>query len=233
MNTNDLREEDKQPELRGFAKIRHITSHMCAECGKDAKYVVCFLGAAIIRLLAILFSNFLLLWIMSFVDDGLITNDQSKDLYQFIILTSTIATIVLTPLLGYIGDKVPSTIIVPVAFTLRGICGYSFMWMKSPKSFFSVTLCCLLIIFTVIEAISIEVLLMRGMPSQIRGTMMGMFAFCGQLGTLMFTLIGGQLFDRIDRNAPFVFLAMMDTLLVLLTLTLICLGKLKRHQTSD
>ena len=61
--------------MRGFAKIRHITSHMCAECGKDAKYVVCFLGAAIIRLLAILFSNFLLLWIMSFVDDGLITND--------------------------------------------------------------------------------------------------------------------------------------------------------------
>ena len=107
------------------------------------------------------------------------------------------------------------------------------MWMQSPKSFASVTLCCLLIIFTVIEAISIEVLLMRGMPSQIRGTMMGMFAFFGQMGTLMFTLIGGQLFDRIDRNAPFVFLAMMDTLLVLLTLTLICLGKFKRHQASD
>ena len=89
------------------------------------------------------------------------------------------------------------------------------------------TLCCLLIIFTVIEAISIEVLLMRGMPSGIRGTMMGIVNFFGQLGMLLYTLIGGWLFDRIDKNAPFIFLAIMDTILVLLTLTLICLGKFK------
>ena len=89
------------------------------------------------------------------------------------------------------------------------------------------TLCCLLIIFTVIEAISIEVLLMRGMPSGIRGTMMGIVNFFGQLGMLLYALIGGQLFDRINKNAPFIFLAIMDTILVLLTLTLICLGKFK------
>ena len=54
---------------------------MCAECGKDAKYIVCFFGAAIIRLIAVLFSNFLLLWVTSFVDEGKITNAESKDLY--------------------------------------------------------------------------------------------------------------------------------------------------------
>ena len=66
---------------------------------------------------------------------------------------------------------------------------------------------------------------MRGMPGSIRGTMMGMFAFFGYSGTLLFTLVGGQLFDRIDRCAPFVFLAIMDTVLVLLTLILIITGK--------
>ena len=44
---------------------------------------------------------------------------------------------------------------------------------------------------------------------------------------MIFTLVGGQMFDRIDRSAPFVFLALMDTLLVLLTFTLVCLGKFK------
>ena len=46
---------------------------MFKECGRDAKYIICFLGAAIIRLIAVLFSNFLLLWITSFVDEGIIT----------------------------------------------------------------------------------------------------------------------------------------------------------------
>ena len=64
-----------------MAKIKHITKLMCAECGKDAKYIICFLGAAIIRLIAVLFSNFLLLWVTSFVDVGLINEADSKDLY--------------------------------------------------------------------------------------------------------------------------------------------------------
>ena len=101
------------------------------------------------------------------------------------------------------------------------------MWLDDPTSAAAQICCILLIIFTVIEAIAIEVLLMRGMPSQIRGTMMGMFAFFGQLGTLCFTLVGGQMFDRIDRSAPFVFLGIMDTLLVIMTLGLICIGKFK------
>ena len=74
--------------------------------------------------------------------------------------------------------------------------------MKDPSTIISMTLCCLLIIFTVIEAISIEVLLMRGMPSGIRGTMMGIVNFFGQLGMLLYTLIGGWLFDRIDQSEP-------------------------------
>ena len=89
-----------EPEPKGFAKLKSILKQVCSECGKDAKYIVCFIGAAVIRLIAVLFSNFLLLWITSFVDDGKINEGESKDLYQQIILIATIATIVLLPLLG-------------------------------------------------------------------------------------------------------------------------------------
>ena len=54
------------------AKVQRIWAEASAECNRDIKYIVCFMGAAIIRLIAILFSNFLLLWITSFVDEGLI-----------------------------------------------------------------------------------------------------------------------------------------------------------------
>ena len=74
---------------------------------------------------------------------------------------------------------------------LRGFCGYCFIFINDPQSYFSKIMNCLLIIFTVVEAISVEVLFMRGMPSAIRGTMMGMVAFFGQIGMLVFTLVGG------------------------------------------
>lgn len=197
------------------------------ECRRDAKYIICFVGAAIIRLIALLFSTFLLLWITSFVDDGILESEAvSKTIYQKVILAATIATICLLPILGILGDRIPSKVLIPVAFALRGLCGYSFIWIKNPDTFIAKTLCCLLIIFTVVEAVSIEVLFMRGMPKAIRGTMTGVFAVFGQLGTLLFTLIGGQMFDRVGRSAPFVFLAIMDTMLVVLAFGLICTGRL-------
>ena len=138
---------------------------------------------------------------------------------------STVGTIICLPLLGYAGDKVPSPIIVPFAFFLRGMSGYAFLWINNPKSGVAQLFCCCLIIFSVVESVSIEVLLMRGMPNKIRGTMMGLFNFFGVMGSLSFTLIGGQIFDRIDRCAPFIYLALMDTVLVLTCLTLTALGK--------
>ena len=199
------------------------------ECAKDGRYIICFTGAAIIRLISVLFSNFLLLWITSFVDEGLIGENQSKGLYQKIMLASTIGTVVLLPIFGHLGDKVPSTVLVPVAFALRGLCGYSFLWLTDPQSVLAITMCVLLIIFSVIEAISVEVLFFKNVPSEIRGTMMGVFAFFGLFGALTFTLVGGQMFDRIDRSAPFIFLAIMDSFLVVLAITMTALGRFKSN----
>ena len=108
-----------------------------------------------------------------------------------IVLASMIGTIVLVPVLGWIADKLPSAVIIPIIFTLRAICAISFIWLDDPTSWLTSSIACALIIFSAAESISIEVLLMRGMPSEIRGTMMGVFAFFGQIGTLFFTLVGG------------------------------------------
>ena len=133
----------------------------------------------------------------------------------------------MAPLFGFVSDKLPSKVVIPIAVLLRATCSYAFMFMTNPESVMAMAICVMLIVFTMLEAISIEVLFFRGMPNNIRGTMMGCFAFFGQIGTLLFTLIGGQMFDRIGRNSPFVFIGIMDTFLLILTLVMVCLGKLK------
>lgn len=138
-----------------------------------------------------------------------------------------IGSMVCMPFVGVLADKIPAAVIIPIIFTLRAVCGVSFMWLEDPTTFITKGIACALIIFSGAELVCIEALLMRGMPSEIRGTMMGVFAFFGQVGTLFFTLVGGQMFDRIDKAAPFVFCSIMDVLLVIYVLALVALGKFR------
>ena len=148
---------------------------MIAECRKDTKYVVCFVGGAVVRLINVIFSTFLLLWVTSFVDQGLYDEEYSKTLYQKLMITTGVGSLLFMPLIGQIGDKVPSKVIIPVAFTFRSIMALLFMRIHDPETTFARVIILLMCIFTVVEAISVEVLLMRDMPNKIRGTMMGLF----------------------------------------------------------
>ena len=77
------------------------------------------------------------------------------------------------------------------------------------------------------ENISIEALFFKGIPADIRGTMLGLFWFCASLGLLSFTIIGGYLFDEIGPASPFAFLLILDcTFLILVVLLGLC-GKIK------
>ena len=49
----------------------------------------------------------------------------------------------------------------------------------------------------------------------------------GQLGCLLFTIIGGNIYDTIGPSAPFIMLAIMDSIILVLVVLLIALGKLK------
>lgn len=95
------------------------------------------------------------------------------------MLASVALSIFMAPLFGFIGDKLPSSVVIPISVTLRATCSYAFMFITNPESFMAIAICVMLIVFTILEAISIEVLFFRGMPSNIRGTMMGCFAFSG------------------------------------------------------
>ena len=77
---------------------------------------------------------------------------------------STLGTMILLPIIGHVGDKLPSKLLIPVASIMRGICGYSFLWLNDPHSIIAMAMCILLVLLTMVEGVSIEVLLMRDMP---------------------------------------------------------------------
>lgn len=197
------------------------------ETRNDGKYVICFMGSFIVKIIHVLFSNFLLLWVTSFVDEGHFSEDEAKDFYEYIMLVGTIVAALLLPFFGIMADRLSSTIMVPLAFSFRALCGFSFMFLTDPQSTATYCLVSALTCATMIEAISIDVLFYRGMPGGIRGTMMGAFTCFGLAGIASFTLVGGQLFDRLGSTAPIYGLATLDSFMVLLSIIMACLGFFK------
>ena len=100
------------------------------------------------------------------------------------------------------------------------------MFTTTPDSWFTDFLVIGIGVLTALEHIAITVLLYRGMPSQLRGIMGGMTSWSSQAGKFVLTLVGGQMFDLIGRNAPFVFIGSLDIIVAISAIIMICMGKL-------
>lgn len=142
----------------------------------------------VIRLISVLFSVYMLLWLSSFVTTGYLQDEnQALKIYRKITMISMILTGVLLPLIGHLADKTPSRYIIPVAFFIRCLAAFAFISLNKPDTALAYISCSFLILATVLENVSVEVLFMRGMPGDVRGAMNGVFHFFGQIGVLFFT----------------------------------------------
>ena len=141
-------------------------------------------------------------------------------------MISSVTVLTLAPLMGIIGDKVPITVLYPVAFSLRAVTAYLFLVTNTPESPFASSLVILIDVFSMMEAISYAVVFYRLVPRELRGIMLAGLSVTGQIGKMLFTLVGGPMFDLLGRNAPQVFMGVMDTMAVLLAIVFIKQGKL-------
>lgn len=91
----------------------------------DIKYPLCFLGVMVTKLVAILYSIYLMLWMTSFVPSGKIESDERvKILYSSVLTGAMIGTLFALPLFGKIADTAPIQVFLPVAFLIRGVIAY-------------------------------------------------------------------------------------------------------------
>ena len=63
-----------------------------------------------------------------------------------------------------------------------------------------------------------QALVAQEAPVDNRGSVLGLFAFCGAAGLLSLSYIGGQMFDNIGPGAPFVFVGCINGLIMIFAL---------------
>lgn len=180
------------------------------------------------QLMTVLFSVYIVLWVTSFVDSGLLeSEDTSKDLYQNIMLVSLVGSMLITPFAGYIVDKMHWSVSIRFAFALRCCTGLLFLKIDDPRENFALVICSLYLVATVFSNTAIETGYLQGIPSEIRGTMLGLFWVFAFSGIVLFTIFGGYLHDMIGPVAPFELVLGLDGIYLLILILMGFCGKFK------
>jgi MFS family permease len=74
------------------------------------------------------------------------------------------------------------------------------------------------------ENIANDSILLRCADKEIRGVIYGVANACGFLGMLLFSIVGGIIFDSISPYAPFMLVGGLDLSFALLATLLSCCG---------
>lgn len=128
------------------------------------------------------------------------------------MVTSVIVSAFVFPFVGQFCDNYSPKLIIPGAFFFRAFTTYLFMFVKDPTSVWSYLSCILMIVATIIENISVDSIFAKNLPKETRGVLNGVYSFAGQIGILLYSLVGGWLFDFAGPKSPFALIGILDSL---------------------
>jgi MFS family permease len=191
--------------------MKILSTHVLDACRKNIVLPLCFLGVIVIRLVLILFNTFLLLRITSFVDTGVLADDnEAKKIIRNINLIAVCSQIFFFKISGAFADKYPAYVTIPISFFLRAMSIFAYITITDPRSIMSYIISVLLVLSSFLENTTIDGLFTKNLPKDIRGTLNGIYAFFGQIGILIFAKVGGYLYDNMGPTYPFIFVAICD-----------------------
>lgn len=146
-NTQLSDSTDSCLDMSKIDKVKYLTGKVITLIMSDIKYPLCFLGVMVTKLVTILYSIYLMLWMTSFVPSGIIESEaRVKTLYSEVLTGAMIGTLFALPLVGKIADSAPIEWFLPISFLLRGIIAMQFQNITNPESTISIILSMLIII---------------------------------------------------------------------------------------
>ena len=67
-----------------------------------------------------------------------------------------------------------------------------------------------MVVATVTESVCCDSIFMKNLNKETRGILNGAYSFAGQIGILVFSLVGGWMFDNMGPKSPFIAIGFLD-----------------------
>lgn len=192
---------------------------------KDPIFLICFYGAMTARLMQGQFTTFYLLWVATFtakkgveeIPEGLISNKDGLLIYNDVITTSMILTLLLMPLVGYLTDRIPSEIQIVLVFGIRMTASAGFYTLERPDNFVAYVIPVIIGIFTNLENVVINALFLKKLPGDIRAALTGALTSVAELGKVVFSQLCIKTITVYGLTAPFGIIACLDGIMIIFT----------------
>ena len=170
----------------------------------------------------------MLLWVTSFVDSGYLESEaDAKRIYQNLFLISVFCVALIAPMVIRMSDHWHLGWSIGISFLVRSIVFvFGFPNLRTPDSPWTFVMCTLMLAATATQSIAVESFFSKLIPSDIAGSMRGLYNFFGQLGVLLMTVVAGVLYDKWGPASPFLIIGLLDIILAIYTIALCCMGKI-------
>ncbi len=200
----------------GRKKVTVLVREGFGAAKKNPRLVLAYSESFIARGDLLMIGTFLSAWlIQAGMTNGLSAPEATKNAGKMGGLVQAV-TLLWAPIFGIILDRFDRASVVVFAMAMAVI-GYSLIGLTpdptAPSAIFP------LVMLGIGEFSAImagQALVAQEAPIDNRGSVLGVFAFCGALGLLTLSMAGGHLFDSIGPGAPFLLVAGVNGMILIL-----------------
>jgi MFS family permease len=189
---------------RGFAIARH-----------QPRIALAYLTAFASRGDLVIITTFISLWVVQEgMRSGLSVGDATARAGMVFGVAQAVA-LLWSLVMGLVLDRLPRLVGVCLAFLLAAV-GYLMLGLiDDPLGRAMVIAAVVAGIGEASAVVSAGVLIGQEAPATERGVVLGTFGLAGSLGMICLTFIGGEVFDRVGPEAPFLLMAAVNALVAL------------------
>ena len=183
---------------------------------KDPGVALAYMAAFVSRGDLAIVGTFFTLWVVTYgtAEAGLSAADALARA-GIVIGISQLTSLIFAPVFGIMADKINRVNAVIIAVLISAIGYGSTIFVDDPTSGAMIFICAIIIGMGEISGvIASGVLIAQQAPSDIRGSIIGIFSLCGAFGIMVATGVGGQLFDSWRPQGPFVLFSIFSVIVV-------------------
>ncbi|KAG0240593.1 major facilitator superfamily domain-containing protein [Mortierella sp. GBAus27b] len=193
--------------------------------GRDPRVALAYFSSFVARADTVLFTSYVSLWVVQyFVDLGWCRNGRScgaaaGDTHMLTGIGQGVS-LAFAPLFGYAGEKFKKTSVLAVAGVIGAVGSLPFAFTKVAPGHKSNFVFVCMVGVGQIGMIVTGMTLVNGtyIDPKYRGSVAGVFSFCGAISIMIMAKLGGYLFDVWMRGAPFVLMGIAHLLIAIFSI---------------
>jgi MFS family permease len=181
---------------------------------KDRKLALAYGAAFVGRGDLVIIGMFLPLWVAHAAQETGMSPADATARAGILLFVNQVAVVAWAFFAGYLNDRLDKLSLLALAFVVASLGYFGLWWIDDPFS----NTCFVAVFILAVGEISIVVtnnaIVGEQAPVASRGSVFSVVGVAGAIGIALSTLVGGEVFDRIDVTAPFLMMIGLNVVII-------------------